>query len=377
MQWKSLVFILATAAPALARSHGQHKHRHGAHQENVEARAVEAAQEVGGFVDPEPFIVTETVWECCTTSSLSSITPTEPATFIETSTATPVETPTETPEPPVETSTSTAVPTETEPTSTSTAAPVTTEEPETTSTTVAPSTTSTAAATSTTLPDLGDLGDWLDFPSDDDFCFDGFGGRTEQAITGNKFTYEGNVGIPWGSNMIEVSAKEAAKYKYVVQFHGSKTDTWTVVIWNKIGPDGKMTGWYGNSAITMTFEPEEIRYVAFDENSQGSWGAAKGDSLPVDEYGGYSCTWGEFDLGSTINKGWSGWDVSAIQAEAGNAHIQGMKMCAHDESNCSIITTGAAKVVDAYMEKDKWADGIGGKVVPGPVRIVTHLDYSG
>ncbi|KAL2825751.1 hypothetical protein BDW59DRAFT_69941 [Aspergillus cavernicola] len=378
MQWKSLVFILATAGSALARSHGQHKHRHGVrHEHEVEARALEATQDLGGFFDLEPITVTETAWECCTTSSLSTSTPTVAPTVAPTSTEVPteapVETPTETPvEPPVETSTSTPVPTETEPTSTAT--PVPTEvpepEPETSTSTIAPTTTTALASSTTAL----ESSNWTDFPSGD-FCFDGFGGRTEHAETGNKFTYEGNVGVPWGSNILEVSAAKAAEYKYVVQFHGSKTDTWTVVIWNKIGPDMKMTGWYGNSAVSFTLEPNEIRYVAFDEDSQGSWGAAKGDSLPTDQYGGYSCTWGEFDLGSAVNGGWSGWDVSAIQAEASSSHIQGMKMCSHLGDNCSIITTGATKVQDAYMEKDKWADGIGGKVVPGPVRIVTHLDY--
>ncbi|KAL4750020.1 hypothetical protein BDW72DRAFT_194263 [Aspergillus terricola var. indicus] len=352
MQWKSLVFTLATAGSALGRSHGSHKHRHGARHE--------AAQEVGGLFDSEPVTVTETAWECCTTSTLSSITPTEPATFVEIPSETPssTEVPTST-EAPIEPSTSTAA------TSTETPAP----EPETTSSSVAP--TSTEAPTSTSA----DHSAWTNFPSNGEFCFDGFGGRTSQSITGNKFTYSGNVGKPWGSNIQEVSAEKAAEYKYVVQFHGSKTDKWTVVVWNKIGPDMKMTGWYGNSAVSFTLEPEEIRYVAFDENSQGSWGAAKGDSLPTDEYGGYSCTWGEFDLGSEVNDGWSGWDVSAIQAQAAGHHIQGMKMCSYDDSNCSIITTGAKKVQDAYLEKDKWVDGIGGKVRPGPVRIVTYLDY--
>ncbi|KAL4937781.1 hypothetical protein BDV06DRAFT_202208 [Aspergillus oleicola] len=371
MQWKSFVYLLATAAPALAGSHGNHKHRHLARHDHGEA-----SLDIAGLLDLEPIIVTETAYKCCVSSTFSApvVTPTEPATFIEL--------PTETPSPvevPTSTSTPAPVPTETTTTSSSTVAP----EPETTSSTITPTTTEEPSSTSTVAPTQTSVSDdsntdhtaWLNFPDGDDFCIDGFGGRTAQDITGNKFTYSGNVGTPWGSNIQEVSASEAAKYKYVVQFHGSKSDPWTVVIWNKIGPDGLMTGWYGNSAVSFKLQPNEIRYVAFDENSQGSWGAAKGDELPVDQFGGYSCTWGEFDLGSEVNGGWSGWDVSAIQAEASKSHIQGMKMCSSDGSNCSIITTGAKYVKDAYMEKDKWADGIGGKVVPGAVRIVTHLDY--
>ncbi|KAI9368526.1 hypothetical protein BJX61DRAFT_212963 [Aspergillus egyptiacus] len=375
MQWKSFVFILAAAAPALAR-HGQHKHRHALRHEH------NAAQEVGGLYDSEPVTVTHTAWECCATSTLSSSTPTVAPTTHEVPRET-SEAPVEpAPETPTETPTSTPVPTEPEPTSTPTQvpteepAPVVTSEPETPvpeapSSTVAPTTTAVPAVPST----APESSNWSESPANGEYCYDGFGGRTEQTITGNKFTYGGNTGLPWGSNILEVSAAEAWRYKYVVQFHGSKTDKWTVVVWNKIGPDGKMTGWYGNSAVSFSLEPNEVRYVAFDENSQGAWGAAKGDSLPKDQYGGYVCTWGEFDFGSTVNDGWSGWDVSAIQAEAAGAHIQGMKMCSHLGDNCSIITTGAKKVQDAYMYKHRWADGIGGKIVPGPARVVTHLDY--
>ncbi|KAL4876370.1 hypothetical protein BJY04DRAFT_200079 [Aspergillus karnatakaensis] len=375
MQWKSFVFILAAASPALARSHGQHKHRHGVrHEHEVEKRAVggiEVAKEIAGFFDAEPVVVTETAWECCTTSTLSSVTPTEPATFIElppveteTSTSTSTSTSTPIPEPEPETTTSTSTPVET---------PTPTPEPEPETTTTTETSTSTEAPSSTVAAPVSD---WTKIP--DSFSFSAFGGRTEQSITGNKFTYQGNVGKPWGSNIIEVSAEEASNYKYVVQFNGSPEKKWHVRIWNKIGPDFKMTGWYNNNAaVFFSLEANEVRYVAFDENTQASWGAAPGDSLPVDEFGGYSCTWGEVDFGSTVNEGWSGWDVSAIQAEAAKQHIQGMKMCSWDGSNCSIITTGAALVKDAYMEKDKWADGIGGKVVPGAVRVVTHLDYSG
>lgn len=362
MQWKSFVFLFAATGSAVARSHGNH-HRHAArHQHDSNAVA-------NNIIEEEPVTVTETAWACCTSSALSSsIPPPVPATFIETSTETPTSTPTPTPEPTSE---------EPEPTSTETPTP--TPEPETTT-----SSTSTVAPTSTEEPTSteADHSQWTNTPSGD-FCTEGFGERTSQLITGNKDTYAGNVGTPWGSNMVEVSASKAAEYKYVVQFHGSKTDPLFVAIWNKIGPDGKMTGWYnGNAAIEFTLQPNEIRYVAFDENSQGSWGAAKGDSLPVDAYGGYSCTWGEFDLGSTKNNGWSGWDASIIQAEAARAakalnqpEILGMKICAADGTGCSIIGRGGSIIKDAYGYLDRWIDGIGGKVPSGPVRMVAHLDY--
>ncbi|PKX98304.1 allergen Asp F4 [Aspergillus novofumigatus IBT 16806] len=215
--------------------------------------------------------------------------------------------------------------------------------------------------------------DWTNTPADGEYCTDGFGGRTEPS--GSGIFYKGNVGKPWGSNIIEVSPENAKKYKHVAQFTGSDTDPMTVVFWNKIGPKGGLNGWYGNSALTLHLKAGETKYVAFDENSQGGWGAAKGDELPMDQYGGYSCTWGEFDFDSQPNQGWSGWDVSAIQAENAGHEVQGMKICNHAGELCSVITHGLSKVIDAYTAALAAVDGIGGKVVPGPTRLVVNLDY--
>ncbi|KAE8343858.1 hypothetical protein BDV24DRAFT_128325, partial [Aspergillus arachidicola] len=177
-------------------------------------------------------------------------------------------------------------------------------------------------------------------------------------------------------NIIEVSASTAYQYRYVVQFTGSNTEDWTIVFWNKIGPDGKMDGWYGHSALNLTLGAGETKYVAFDEDSQGGWGAAKGSSLPTDDYGGYSCTWGEFDFGSTINDGWSGWDVSAIQAQAAGQTVQGMKICNHNGESCSTITSGASTVTNAYTKSEASVDGIGGSLNTDSVRLVAVVDYS-
>ncbi|CAI7660799.1 unnamed protein product [Penicillium glandicola] len=216
---------------------------------------------------------------------------------------------------------------------------------------------------------------WTATPPNGKFSRRRFGGRT--LPTGTEIHYRGNVGIPWGSNIIAVSATEAYAYKYVVQFTGSNDEPWMVVVWNKVGPDDKMTGWYGNSALTFTLAPGETRYVAFDEDSEGAWAAAPGDHLPTDQAGGYSSTWGEFTFGDGENQGWSGWDVSAIQAQIANQHVQGMSICQADGKKCSIITPDAEKVVDAYTESKKHLNGIGGSTGPGPVRLNVVLDYQG
>ncbi|KAJ6069243.1 hypothetical protein N7499_011130 [Penicillium canescens] len=216
---------------------------------------------------------------------------------------------------------------------------------------------------------------WTATPPKGEFSVNRFGGRT--APQGTEIHYRGNVGKPWGSNIIIVSPEEAHTYKYVAQFHGAHNKPWTVVVWNKFGPDGKMNGWYGHSAVTFSIAPGETRYVAFDEDSEGAWGAAPGDSLPKDQWGGYSCTWGEFTFGDGENNGWSGWDVSAIQAQIAKQHVQGMSICQADGQGCSVITPNADKVVDAYVESKKARNGIGGAAAPGPVRLDVLLDYRG
>lgn len=218
--------------------------------------------------------------------------------------------------------------------------------------------------------------DWFSTPENGQFTREGFGKKT---IANNKeyINYKGNVGDPWGSNIIEVTPDKAKNYRHVVEFQGSNQDPWTVVFWNKMGPDGKLDGWYnGNSALKFTLEPGTSRYVAFDDDSQGSWGAAKGENLPTDMAGGYSCTWGEFDFANSGNNGWSGWDVSAIQAQAAGQEVQGMKICTHDNQKCSTVTRNAGNVINAYIMSLAKANGIGGNSVAGPLRLSAHLDFN-
>ncbi|KAL3465470.1 hypothetical protein BJX64DRAFT_252471 [Aspergillus heterothallicus] len=253
--------------------------------------------------------------------------------------------------------------------------------------TVVASTTTAAATASSTSTSTSDSSDdsgavssasgtcsnW--YETSDSYSRSGFGEATVANLL-EYIWYKGNVGSPWGSNIIEVSEEKACKYKYVVKFSGAESDPWTIVFWNKFGPDGLLTGWYGNSALKLTINPGETKYVAFDEDTQGAWGAAKGTSLPTDEWGGWSCTWGEIDFGNSGNDGWSGWDVSAIQAQAANQEVQGMKICDHNGDSCSYITNLAAQVSNAYTKAEEGVDGIGGNSVAGPVRLVVDIDYS-
>lgn len=234
---------------------------------------------------------------------------------------------------------------------------------------VAPTTTTSALSSSTSGANVG----WTSVPSS--FSTSGFGGLTSASGSGD--TYTGNVGSPYGSNIIEVSASDASQYEYVAQFQGSNTDDWTVAIWNKYGPDGKMDGWYGNACKTFTLAAGATKYIAFNGDSQGGWAAAPGSTIPTDSYGGYAATWGEFDFGSTVNNGCSGFDVSAIAPQNAGLSVQGMKICSVLDSICSSITSNAGSVSNAYTSAQAAIGGIGGNLPSGAVRLAVNIDYNG
>ncbi|KAJ5295062.1 hypothetical protein PENANT_c037G05396 [Penicillium antarcticum] len=218
-------------------------------------------------------------------------------------------------------------------------------------------------------------GDWTATPSSGSYSTAGFGSST--VSSGSGVTYAGNVGNPYGSNIIEVSSSDASQYKYVAQFTGSSTDDWTVAIFNKYGPDGKMDGWYGNACNTFTLAAGETKYIAFDDDSQGGWAAASGSTIPTDSAGGYASTWGEFDFGSTTNNDWSGFDVSAIAAQNAGLTVDGMKICDALGGTCSSISPNAAVVDNAYTSAETDIGGIGGNISGGAVRLAVTIDYSG
>lgn len=203
----------------------------------------------------------------------------------------------------------------------------------------------------------------------------GFGGITE--ASGSGVTYQGNVGDPYGSNIVRVSAESSSNYKYVAEFKVAGSAVWSVVIWNKIGPDGLLDGWYGHACENFTLNGGTTQHVAFDENSQGAWAAAPGYTIPTDGFGGYATTWGEFDFGSTINSGWSGFDVSAIAVQAADMQIQGMKVCDKITEACSSISSNGTRFNNAYAAKDANVGGIGGNLPAGPVRLSVVLGYEG
>ncbi|KAJ5115604.1 hypothetical protein N7526_011485 [Penicillium atrosanguineum] len=190
---------------------------------------------------------------------------------------------------------------------------------------------------------------WLSLPSSGLYSTAGFGGSTNPS--GSDTTYVGN-------------------------FVGPNTDGWKVVIWNTGGRDGGRNGWYGNACKSFTLAAGQVKYIAFAADSQGGWAAAKASSIPTDQKGGYASTWGEFNLGTTENSGWSGFDVSMIQAQNAKLEVQGMKICSLLSTKiCSYITEGATVIHNAYTSAETDMGGIGGNLYPGPVRLVVNIGY--
>lgn len=148
-----------------------------------------------------------------------------------------------------------------------------------------------------------------------------FGGVTAPKDNGNYDEYIGNVGIPYGSNMILLdSADDAKQFKYSNTFTNPTSDEIKVIVWNKSGKDGRPQSGMGlPPTITFALGPNESKAMAFDENTQ----AAFSQDCERDPMKGNlpNCTWGEIDFGDLRNGGWSGYDRSSIPNGAGNTGL--------------------------------------------------------
>lgn len=189
-----------------------------------------------------------------------------------------------------------------------------------------------------------------------------FGGRTQPKDNGNKDEYIGNVGIPYGSNMIKLAnPKDATNYKYSNTFHNPTSDPITVIVWNKSGKDGRPQSGMGlEPNMKFNLGSQESVALAFDENSQVAFAQdcerdpAKGN-LP-------NCTWGEVDFGDLRNGGWSGYDRSSIPNSAGNTGLltiscEGAKTSSKESNSF----TSAAQT------------NAGGALAPGPAHFHTTM----
>lgn len=206
----------------------------------------------------------------------------------------------------------------------------------------------------------------------------GFGATT--APKGSGATYCGNVGMPYGSNFIEIPESDLSKYDYTITLDGSQIpEDYDVVFWNKCGADGTLTGFFANSfPLTVTVSPNSKSYVAVDVDTQGGFvGYPSGSPTPRNAVDGIVLGfWGEFDFADKANNGWSGFDVSSIEADiAGITNFPGLHISGAGQS--SAIATGLSALTNAYTKAETDIGGIGGNVAPGPLALTAILNYSG
>ncbi|KAH8755652.1 allergen Asp F4-like protein [Diaporthe sp. PMI_573] len=203
----------------------------------------------------------------------------------------------------------------------------------------------------------------------------------KKRATLDQIKYAGNVGssTDYGCNKVLLANSDlASDYNNTAKFFGATEDLYCLV-WNKIGEDGGINGFFGADATTFKLPAGSEQYVAFDKNSQGGGACFKGaseDDVEKTVYGAIAGTWAEWDFENDSNQGWSGYDASAIVAQAAGLAVSGMEICAENapDALCSTITSGGASFVNAYRAVDADADGIGGQV-SGPMKIA--IDLSG
>ncbi|KAL1871073.1 hypothetical protein Daus18300_004818 [Diaporthe australafricana] len=202
----------------------------------------------------------------------------------------------------------------------------------------------------------------------------------KKRATLDQIKYAGNTGSSsdYGCNKVLLANADLAdQYDNTAKFFGGAEDMYCLV-WNKIGADGGINGFFGLDATTFSLPAGSEQYVAFDKDSQGGGACFKGasaDSVEKTVYGAIAGTWAEWDFENTSNNGWSGYDASAIVAQAAGLAVTGMSICAENSSaDCSTITSGGSSFVNAYAAKDADADGIGGQV-SGAMKIT--IDLSG
>jgi len=141
-------------------------------------------------------------------------------------------------------------------------------------------------------------------------------------------SYVGNYGLPYGANIIKVDSTSG--YDFTATFSNSQSESITVNIWNKVGPDFQPLSGSAlapkSTTLTFALKPGASQIVAFMENSQVAWAQACSETSAS---GAYATTWGEANFLSTG----SGYDVSAIMNSAGNNY--NMSISSSEAPSCT------------------------------------------
>lgn len=165
------------------------------------------------------------------------------------------------------------------------------------------------------------------------------GGSTEPRNVGQTDTYMGNVGTPYGSNMLPLFNCDVSGYDYSITFTNSDSSQIKVAMWNKVGDDNAtpgrvMTGATRNAFYTFPLEASQSASFAIAPNSQIAFSQACDRNV---SNGQFDCTWGEADFADANhpNDGASGYDRSSIPNGQGNTGLLTVSADGYDASSKS------------------------------------------
>jgi hypothetical protein len=212
--------------------------------------------------------------------------------------------------------------------STAAPAPAATEAPAPSVASAAPAPATTSSASSSAadgvkstvdsiVDDVKDLWDGLVGASNSRSSFGTYykvpGGPAETGPLSQGDAFHGNVGSPYGSNIIKVASTSG--YDFTNTFVNTQSETITINIWNKGGSDGQtQSGAFlapKDTSLTFALPAGASQVVAFMEDSQVAWAQA---CSSIAFAGNYQTTWGEAQFVGTG----SGYDVTAIMGNNNN-----------------------------------------------------------
>ncbi|KAL8734134.1 MAG: hypothetical protein Q9166_001619 [cf. Caloplaca sp. 2 TL-2023] len=199
-----------------------------------------------------------------------------------------------------------------------------------------------------------------------------FGGRTAGAVGATVDGYKGNVGVPYGSNMMFISTNDIDKYKYTNTFKNTGSNPLPIQVWNKGGRDGQpQSGMSEEPNLKFTLQPGESQAVAFDENTL----AAFSRDCDRDSYSKIPlCVWGELTFGGEMpgsdqwlpSKKWSGFNRSSIPAGANEILTMSCASCDNQD-------TTSSRGKNAWERPDQTPGKNG--IPPGPAHLISEMAH--
>ncbi|KAI4202460.1 MAG: hypothetical protein LQ350_002543 [Teloschistes chrysophthalmus] len=196
-----------------------------------------------------------------------------------------------------------------------------------------------------------------------------FGGRTAGHQGDNKDLYIGNMGVPFGSNMMLVNTQNAQQNnKYTITFKNNGQNDIKVIVWQNPGRDGSPLGGKGEDpVISIPLGHGQSQAVAFDEDTHGAFSldCARGGD------GSTTCARGEYNFGDQCpsqwdnvngSQGWSGFDRSTIMGGNGDNLDLSCLNCGSGGSQMS------AKGKNEFTSDKQTSSG--GAILPGPAHIL-------